>query len=59
MLHDKRVTSASEAPAVIERMLRAYLEHRETTDDSFNDFVRKHPTDALKAWFEESQLVSA
>jgi len=44
--------AATDAPFVIERMLRAYLEHRQSADESFNDFVHRHPTDALKAWFE-------
>ncbi|OWK46359.1 NirA family protein [Fimbriiglobus ruber] len=50
-----RSVAATDAPAVIERMLRAYLERRESDDDSFNDFVRKHPTNDLKAWFAEQQ----
>jgi ferredoxin-nitrite reductase len=50
-----RSVGATDAPAVIERMLRAYLEHRDSPEDTFNDFVRKHPTDVLKAWFEQPQ----
>lgn len=52
-----RSIAATEAPMVIERMLRAYLDNRESDDDTFNDFVRKHPTDSLKAWFQEPQLI--
>jgi len=37
----------------------AYLEHRESADEPFNDFVRRHPTDVLKAWFESSPLTPA
>ena len=39
-------------------MLRAYLEHRDSPNDTFNDFVRKHPTDVLKVWFEQYQPVT-
>jgi ferredoxin-nitrite reductase len=51
-----RSVPATEVPAAIERMLRAYLDHRDGPDDSFTDFVRKHPTAELKAWFEQPQL---
>jgi ferredoxin-nitrite reductase len=54
-----RGVPATEAPAVIEQMLRAYLDHRESPDDSFNDFVRKAPTERLKKLFGRAQLVSA
>ncbi len=50
-----RSVAATDAPLVIVRMLRAYLDHRDTSDDSFTDFVHKHPTDMLKAWFEQAQ----
>ncbi|MBA4187406.1 MAG: ferredoxin--nitrite reductase [Planctomycetaceae bacterium] len=50
-----RSVAATEAPLVIERMLRAYLDHRDTPDDSFTDFIHKHPTGVLKAWFEQAQ----
>lgn len=54
-----RSIAATEVPFVIEGMLRAYLDHRASPDDSFNDFVRKHPTDRLKELFDSAQLVSA
>ena len=54
-----RSVAATDAPAVIEAMLRVYLDRRAATDDSFNDFVRQHPTDTLAAWFRESQTVIA
>jgi ferredoxin-nitrite reductase len=50
---------AEDLPFVVERMLRAYLEHRESAGEPFNDFVRRHPTDVLKAWFEPSPLTPA
>jgi ferredoxin-nitrite reductase len=48
-----RGVPASEAPMVIEKMLRAYLAHRAGADETFNDFVKRHPTEQLKAWFEQ------
>jgi ferredoxin-nitrite reductase len=53
-----RSVPATEAPMVIERMLRAYLEHRLGPEEAFNDFVKRHSTDELKAWFEEAGAVS-
>jgi ferredoxin-nitrite reductase len=47
-----RSVVAEDLPFVVERMLLAYLEHRESADEAFNDFVRRHPTDVLKTWFE-------
>lgn len=46
-----RGVTATDAPAVLEQMLRGYLAHRDSPDDSFNDFVRKHPTEQLLEWF--------
>ncbi|QEL20362.1 NirA family protein [Limnoglobus roseus] len=46
-----RSVAATDAPLAIEQMLRAYLDHRASPDDSFNDFVRKHPTEQLQQWF--------
>jgi hypothetical protein len=40
-------------------MLRGYLEHRASADESFNEFVRRHPTDVLKGWFTQSQPTPA
>jgi ferredoxin-nitrite reductase len=54
-----RSVAAEDVPSTIEWMLRAYLEHRRSADESFNDFVRRHPTDVLKAWFEQSPLTPA
>jgi ferredoxin-nitrite reductase len=47
-----RGVKATDAPTVLERMLKTYLGRRDSPDDSFNDFVRKHPTDTLKGWFD-------
>ncbi len=54
-----RSVAATDAPTVIEGMLRAYLDHRASPEDSFYDFVRKLPTDQLKTLFDSAQLVSA
>jgi ferredoxin-nitrite reductase len=47
-----RSVVAEDLPFVVERMLRAYMEHRESPDEPFNNFVRRHPADALKTMFE-------
>jgi ferredoxin-nitrite reductase len=47
-----RDVTAADAPSVLERMLRAYLGHRETEDETFQDFVKRHPTDTLREVFE-------
>ena len=48
-----RSVAAPDVPRVIEKMLRAYLEHRLGPDEPFTDFVKRHPTEQLKAWFEQ------
>ena len=53
-----RSVPATEAPRVIEKMLRAYLKHRIGPEEAFNEFIKRHPTDELKAWFEEARSVS-
>ena len=53
----KSVT-AEDLPGVTEAMLRAYLAHRTSADEPFNEFVRRHPTDQLTAWFGEHQLAA-
>jgi ferredoxin-nitrite reductase len=53
----KSVT-ADDLPHVVEAMLRAYLAHRATADESFNEFVRRHPTEQLTAWFDEQKAVA-
>jgi ferredoxin-nitrite reductase len=51
-----RGVAATDVPVVVERMLRAYLEHRLSPEEEFSDFVRRHPTDQLKAWFDRQEL---
>jgi ferredoxin-nitrite reductase len=43
---------AADAPAVIERMLRAYLAERQSPQESFLEFVRRLPADALMSVFD-------
>jgi ferredoxin-nitrite reductase len=47
-----REVKADDAPATIERMLKAYLVHRAGPQEGFADFTRRHAIDALKALFE-------
>ena len=54
-----RSVVAEDLPFVVERMLRAYMEHRESTDEPFNDFVRRHPADVLKTLFEQDSSTPA
>jgi ferredoxin-nitrite reductase len=44
-----RDVKAQDAPATIERILKAYLAHRASEDESFIGFARRHEIDALKA----------
>jgi ferredoxin-nitrite reductase len=43
---------AQEAPRVIERILKSYLTHRSSPDESFLAFARRHEIDALRAMAE-------
>jgi ferredoxin-nitrite reductase len=53
-----RSVPASEAPSVLERIIRTYQERRSSPEESFDGFVRRHPTDQLKAWFESRETAS-
>jgi ferredoxin-nitrite reductase len=44
-----RDVPADEAPCTIERILKAYLAHRTSGEETFLAFVRRHEIDALKA----------
>jgi ferredoxin-nitrite reductase len=46
-----RDVKAEDAPATVERMLKAYLAHRATPAESFLAFANRHEVDALKALF--------
>ena len=41
-----------DAPRTIERMLKAYLAHRDSREESFIAFARRHEIDALKSMVE-------
>jgi ferredoxin-nitrite reductase len=43
---------ATDAPAVIERMLRGYQDHRHSAAESFHDFTKRHDTEKLLNLFE-------
>ena len=47
-----RDVKAEDAPKTVERMLKAYLAHRASADESFLTFTRRHEIDALKAFNE-------
>jgi ferredoxin-nitrite reductase len=46
-----RDIKAEEAPLTIERMLKAYLAHRASNDETFQSFTRRHDIEALQAMF--------
>ena len=51
---------AEELPSVIEAMLRGYMAHRHTADETFNAFVRRQSTEELQALFApQHQLIPA
>jgi ferredoxin-nitrite reductase len=47
-----RDVTADAVPGTVERMLKAYLAHRASNDESFLSFARRHEIDALKAMAE-------
>ena len=53
-----RDVKAEDAPRVIERILKAYLAHRASKDESFLDFARRHEIDALKAMSDETEAAA-
>ncbi|MDT3685645.1 MAG: NirA family protein [Pseudorhodoplanes sp.] len=46
-----RDVTAETAPKVVEKMLKGYLAHRASPDDTFLAFSRRHEIDALKTMF--------
>ena len=46
-----RDVKAEDAPATIERMLKTYLAHRASPDESFQAFTRRHEIPALTEMF--------
>jgi ferredoxin-nitrite reductase len=47
-----RDVKAEDAPQTVERILKAYIAHRASKDESFIDFARRHEIDALKMMAE-------
>jgi len=47
-----RDVKADDAPATVERLLKAYVAHRAGKDESFIAFARRHEIDALRALSE-------
>jgi ferredoxin-nitrite reductase len=53
-----RDVKAEDAPRTIERILKAYVAHRVSKDESFIDFARRHEIDALKMMTEEVEVAA-
>lgn len=47
-----RDVKAETAPKVVERMLKGYLAHRASADETFLAFAKRHEVDALKGMFD-------
>ena len=47
-----RDVKAEDAPRTIEKMLKAYLAHRASKQETFLAFSRRHEIDTLKAMFD-------
>jgi ferredoxin-nitrite reductase len=47
---------AEDAPKAVERMLKGYLTHRASADESFMAFTRRHEIEALKTLFERETV---
>jgi ferredoxin-nitrite reductase len=47
-----RDVKAQDAPKTVERMLKAYVAHRGSADETFLQFSQRHEIDALKAMFD-------
>ena len=53
-----RNVTASDAPHVLERMLRGYLSHRASESESFLDFIKRYSTEQLKDLFEATAIAA-
>jgi ferredoxin-nitrite reductase len=47
---------AEDAPKAVERVLKSYLAHRTSAQETFLGFTRRHEIDALKAFCEEASV---
>ncbi len=54
-----RDVTAERVPAVIERLLAAYLEHRDGAGEPFHAFARRHSVEQLRAWCEAVEAATA
>ncbi len=54
-----RDVAADRVPAVVERLLAAYLEHRRGADEPFHAFARRQPVETLRAWCEAQKEPAA
>lgn len=45
-----RDIKATDAPQTVARILKAYLAHRQSPEETFVAFAKRHDTDAIKAW---------
>ena len=48
-----RDVKKEDCPEKVEQLLRAYLAHRESADDTFFAFANRHDTEALSRFVEE------
>jgi ferredoxin-nitrite reductase len=51
-----RDMKADEAPKAVERMLKAYLAHRASAEETFMTFTRRHEIEALKSLCEQQAV---
>jgi ferredoxin-nitrite reductase len=51
-----RDVKAEDAPKTVERVLKAYLSHRATAEETFLAFTRRHELDVLKTLFEQEAV---
>jgi ferredoxin-nitrite reductase len=54
-----RDVTADRVPAVIERLLAAYHEHRARPREPFHAFAQRHSVEQLRAWCEATEVATA
>jgi ferredoxin-nitrite reductase len=54
-----RDVRADRVPAVIERLLATYLEHRRDVSEPFHAFAQRHSAEQLRAWCEAAETAAA
>ena len=54
-----RDVRAEQVPAVVERLLATYLEHRRTADEPFHAFAQRHSVEQLRAWCDVKEAATA